>query len=60
MKKYSSIITGILLVAVLSFTTSSCSRKVGCYYSLTPEMQTSVDLSCIPDVSSATEEAHIR
>ena len=47
MKKHLPIITGIILIAILSITTNACSRKVGCYYSLTPEIiQSSPDPVC--------------
>lgn len=39
MKKYSFLLLSILMVAILSLTSASCSRKVGCYYSLSPAVK---------------------
>ncbi len=39
MKKYSLSISRIFIVTILAMTISSCSRKVGCYYSLGSGME---------------------
>jgi len=37
MKKYSISLLSILAAIIITLGSSSCSRKVGCYWSLTPE-----------------------
>ncbi len=50
MKKYSLSALNILMIIVVVFATSSCSKKVGCYFSSTPKIET----YRIRDLSSAT------
>jgi hypothetical protein len=39
MKKYSISILSILAVIIITVGSSSCSRKIGCYWSVTPEIK---------------------